>query len=552
MSDRDQIEQQQDEEDFAAMLEESLNESDESKITKGVVISVSDQHVVVDVGEKVEGRINIEEFQDAEGNVSIKEGEEIPVLITGHRNERPVVSHKKALHKEKVHEYIESLGEQYEDKVIEAPIVRKNKGGYILEKDGIEFFMPRYLSALKDDNSAIGKEFQVCIINIKPEEDSIIVSRKRFFELDRGRKKEVIDELMKKNEPVHGKIKKITSFGMFVEIAEGVEGLVHYTEISYKGPTNPAKYFQEGDEVVVVPLSYDEEKRRLSLSIKATMQDPWDEIKEELETGDAIEVTVSNMEPYGAFVDLGNDIEGFLHISEISWDKNIKHPEEYLEMGKKLNVEVIEIDSNRRRLRVSLKRLQPKPFEEFNRSHKEGEIVEGEVTTLTDFGAFVKIGKVEGLLHNEDAFWSRSEKCKDQFKPGDKLEVKIAKVDRERERISLSRKGVIPSPAEEFEKSYKIDDIVKGTIRDIKDFGVFVNLSESVDALIRNEDLAPLKKEELNAGDEIEGVISMIDGKSNKIRISVKRLERQKEKENLEQFSDESSMTLGDRIKGQL
>lgn len=536
-------------EDFASMLEKSFNETENQSLTKGTVISVNDDNVLIDVGEKVEGRLNISEVTDEEGNVTVKAGDELPILILGHRNERPMVSYQKAIRRAKLQDYIKELGDEYKDKIVEATVARKNKGGYILETDGVEFFMPKYLSALKENTDAIGRKIKACIINVKSEDDSIILSRKRFFEIDWQRKKEVIDALLAKEEPSCGVIKKITSFGMFVEV-DGVEGLVHYTEISYKGPVNPAKLYSENEQVEVKAIGYDEEKRRLSLSIKATMPDPWMEIKDELEVGDAIKVIVSNIEPYGAFVDLGNDIEGFLHISEISWDKNIKHPNEYLTENQEIDVEVIEIEPDNRKLRVSLKKLQPKPFEVFLKSHKEGEIVKGEITTLTDFGAFVKLGTVEGLLHNEDAFWTKSEKCKDAFKVGEEVDVKIVRIDRERERVSLNRKDLVESPVQLFAKEFKMDDIVKGTVRDVKDFGVFVNLAENVDALIRNEDLYPLKKEEIQDGQEIEGVISLLDSKSNKIRLSIKRLEKRKEKEHLKEFSgDDSKMTLGDRIK---
>ena len=216
---------------------------------------------------------------------------------------------------------------------------------------------------------------------------------------------------------------------MFVDVG-GVDGLVHYSEISYKGPVNPSSLYKEGDKVLVKVISYDNEKRHLSLSIKAATPDPWEEIiSDGLEVGDTIKVTVSNIEPYGAFVDLGNDIEGFLHISEISWDKNIKNPKDHISEGQEVDVEVIEIDAKGHRLRVSLKNLLPKPFDEFKAKFKEGDVVKGVVTTITNFGAFVRVGCVEGLLHNEDASWDRNDKCKDMFKAGDELEVKIIKID---------------------------------------------------------------------------------------------------------------------------
>jgi small subunit ribosomal protein S1 len=282
------------------------------------------------------------------------------------------------------------------------------------------------------------------------------------------------------------------------------------------------------------------------------MPDPWDEIKDALDVGDAIQVTISNIEPYGAFVDLGNDIEGFLHISEISWDKNIKHPKDHIEEGQVVDVEVIEISAKDRRLRVSLKNLLPKPFEDFNAHFKTGDVTTGVVTTITNFGAFVKIGSVEGLLHNEDASWDRNEKCKDLFNTGDEVEVKIVKVDQEGEKISLSRKDLQESPIQVYAKNHQSGDIVSGKIRDVKDFGIFVELEDGVDALIRKEDLGSLNPEEVSIGDEIEAAIAFIDEKKNRIRLSVRRLSKMKEREVLNEINKEEKMTLGDILKDQL
>ncbi|MGP1579578.1 MAG: 30S ribosomal protein S1 [Wolinella sp.] len=544
-------EYQGEEEDFALLLEESWEKSENETVGQGTIVRIEGESVLVDVGEKIEGRINVSEILDENGAAKYKAGDVIPIIITGNRNERPIISHQKAIKREKLRERITSLGEEYHDVVVEGVIVGKNRGGYIIEADGLEYFMPKFMSALKDDAKNIGKSLKACIVNVKPKEDAIIVSRKRFFELDDKKKKEGVAKLLEASEPLQGIVKKITSFGMFVEV-EGIEGLVHYTEISFQGPVNPAKLYKEGDMIKVKAIAYDEERKRLSLSVKATADDPWKEIENELEVGDAINVTVSNVEPYGAFVDLGNNLEGFLHVSEISWDKNIKHPDEYLKAGQEIDVEVIEIDTKRRRLRVSLKKLLARPFDQFAKGHKEGEILKGKVSTLTDFGAFIQLGAIDGLLHNGDAFWDKNQKCKDLLKEGDDIEVKIIKIDKEKERISLSRKNLIASPAEDFAKSHQIDDDVKGKIRDIKDFGVFISLEGGMDALIRSEDLAPLKKEDLKIGDEIEGVISLIDKENNRIRVSVRRLERKKEKENIKAFNSDDKMTLGDILKGQL
>ena len=536
--------------DFAAMLEESFKRTEED--SDGIIVDIKGDEVFVNVGRKSEGILNISEIQDENGELKFKVGDTIKVVITGStRSGKPIVSHKKALRKEKVKAYIDSYNEENQD-VFDVKIIGKNKGGFVAQNsDGIEFFLPRSQGGFKDANAVVGKSFKVKVIKIDKDEQSIIVSRKKLLDEDRRKKREAISAVAENTDVIEGVVKKITTYGMFVDIG-GVDGLVHYSEISYKGPVNPGSIYKEGDKVLVKVIKYDNEKKHLSLSIKAAMPDPWDEIKDGLEVGDTIKVTVSNIEPYGAFVDLGNDIEGFLHISEISWDKNIKNPKDHISEGEELDVEVIEIDAKDRRLRVSLKNLLKKPFDEFKAKFKEGDVTKGVVTSVTNFGAFVKIGAVEGLLHNEDASWDRNDKCKDLFKVGDEVEVKIIKIDSNDQKISLSQKDLKQSPVQAFAKKFNVGDIVTGKIRDIKDFGVFVELGDNVDALIRKEDLGNVSAESLNINDNIEAAIAFIDEKKNRIRLSVRRLARQKEREVLNEINSDDKVTLGDIIKEQL
>ena len=536
--------------DFAAMLEESFKKTEED--SDGIIVDIKGEEVFVNVGRKSEGILNISEIQDENGELKFKVGDTIKVVITGStRSGKPIVSHKKALRKEKVKAYIDSYNEENQD-VFDVKIIGKNKGGFVAQNsEGIEFFLPRSQGGFKDANAVVGKSFKVKVIKIDKDEQSIIVSRKKLLDEDRRKKREAISAVAENTDVIEGVVKKITTYGMFVDIG-GVDGLVHYSEISYKGPVNPGSIYKEGDKVLVKVIKYDNEKKHLSLSIKAAMPDPWDEIKDGLEVGDTIKVTVSNIEPYGAFVDLGNDIEGFLHISEISWDKNIKNPKDHISEGEELDVEVIEIDAKDRRLRVSLKNLLKKPFDEFKAKFKEGDVTKGVVTSVTNFGAFVKIGAVEGLLHNEDASWDRNDKCKDLFKVGDEVEVKIIKIDSNDQKISLSQKDLKQSPVQAFAKKFNVGDIVTGKIRDIKDFGVFVELGDNVDALIRKEDLGNVSAESLNINDNIEAAIAFIDEKKNRIRLSVRRLARQKEREVLNEINSDDKVTLGDIIKEQL
>ena len=537
-------------EDFATLLEESFKKESNGSLCEGEIVNIKDNEVLVDVRKKSDGVMDISEITANDGSLKYKIGDKIEVLITGSRGGRPIVSHKKALAKSKVADFIAKYDENAEN-VFEVKIASKNKGGYVAyDENGVEFFIPR--SQIRETN--VGTITKVKVIKVDAEENSIVASKRRMSDAGRKERKEALEQIAARTgEVVTGVIKKITSYGMFVDVG-GADGLVHYKEISYKGPINPASLYKEGDSVDVKIISYDKDKKHLSLSIKAAQPDPWSEIKEGLSVGDAIRVTVSNIEPYGAFVDLGNDVEGFLHISEISWDKNISNPKDFIKEGESIDVEVIEINHDTRRLRVSLKNLLAKPFDEFKAEHKAGDILKGEIVSTTEFGAFVKIPTkssfVEGLLHNEDASWDRGKKCKDFLKVGEKIEVKLIKIDDKAGKISLSLKELQDSPIADFASKHKVGDKVTGSIKDVKDFGAFVELVGGVEALIRKEDAT----DELSVGASIEAAIADIDKSKARIRLSQKKLRVQKEREALDKFNaaSDDKITIGDIIKEQL
>lgn len=537
-------------EDFATLLEESFKKESNGSLCEGEIVNIKDNEVLVDVRKKSDGVMDISEITANDGSLKYKIGDKIEVLITGSRGGRPIVSYKKALAKSKVADFIAKYDENAEN-VFEVKIASKNKGGYVAyDENGVEFFIPR--SQMRETN--VGTITKVKVIKVDAEENSIVASKRRISDAGRKERKEALEQIAARTgEVVTGVIKKITSYGMFVDVG-GADGLVHYKEISYKGPINPASLYKEGDSVDVKIISYDKDKKHLSLSIKAAQPDPWSEIKEGLSVGDAIRVTVSNIEPYGAFVDLGNDVEGFLHISEISWDKNISNPKDFIKEGESIDVEVIEINHDTRRLRVSLKNLLAKPFDEFKAEHKAGDILKGEIVSTTEFGAFVKIPTkssfVEGLLHNEDASWDRGKRCKDFLKVGEKIEVKLIKIDDKAGKISLSLKELQDSPIADFASKHSVGDKVTGNIKDVKDFGAFVELVGGVEALIRKEDAT----DELSVGASIEAAIADIDKSKARIRLSQKKLRVQKEREALDKFNaaSDDKITIGDIIKEQL
>ncbi|RUM71217.1 MAG: 30S ribosomal protein S1 [Sulfurovum sp.] len=535
--------------DFGAMLEESFKKADtKSDLVDGIVVKIveEDNQAIIDVGRKNEAFMSLDQIRDEDGEIMFEEGEAITVVITGFRGERPNVSYELAEKRAALAEFIEEYDDEQEY-VIEGIITKKNKGGFVVDVSGLEFFMPRTLSYISYKVDPIGRKIKALIVKVDKEKNSVVVSRKELIEREKTETQEIVDKLLENKAVVLGIIKKITSYGMFVDVG-GMDGLVHYSQISHKGPVNPSKYYKEGDEVNVIAIDYDKKKRHLSLSIKEASIDPWKDIDNTLRAGDTVSVTISNIEPYGAFVDLGEDLEAFLHVSEISWDKNVKHPKDYIEIGQVIDVQIIEIDKQQRRLRVSRKTLLPKPIDQFASANRTGDIITGTVSSVTDFGAFLKIGAVEGLLHNQEISWDKSEAAKVLYKAGDEIEVKIIKIDRENGKVSLSKKALEESPVAAFAKTHKNGDIVEGTVKDKKEFGIFISLEPGVDALIRLDDLAPITEEEVEKGQTIRAVISFIDAKNDRIRVSVRRLERQEEREALEKVNAEqdNSMTLGD------
>ncbi|SHO81705.1 SSU ribosomal protein S1p [hydrothermal vent metagenome] len=543
---------QEEEVDFGAMLEESFKKQESSSdLVNGVIVEIreDDNQAIVDIGRKNEAFLSLDQLRDNDGVLLFNTGDEIMVIITGFRGERPSISYDMAKKKAALNEFISEYDSEQEY-IIEGTITKKNKGGFIVDCDGLEFFMPRTLSYLSPKNDSMGKKVKAVIVKVDKDKNSVVISRKELIERDKSQKQDIVNALLEAKDPVIGTIKKITSYGMFVDVG-GMDGLVHYSQISHKGPVNPSKYFDEGDEVSVIALDYDKKKRHLSLSIKDANPDPWKTIDEIIGVGDTVTATVSNIEPYGVFVDLGEDLEAFLHVSEISWDKNVKHPKDYIEVNEEINVEVIEIDKKARRLRVSLKTLLPKPMDAFVKNYKIGDVVTGTVSSTTDFGAFVKIDVVEGLLHNQELSWDRSVNAKNSLKVGDEIEVKIINIDKDAEKISLSRKVLEPSPVENFAKDHKVNDIVTGKVKDKKEFGVFIELGNRVDALIRTEDLYPLKIDEVEKGQEITAIISFLDAKNDRIRVSVKKLEKYEEREAMKKLNldQDDSMTLGDALK---
>ena len=496
------------EENFAEMLENFENEQKKTRVKNGVIVDIQDGTVFVDVGEKVEGVLPKKEIE----NTEYKIGDEIPVVITKRRTAKgeAVLSHKMAINEAKRKEFLDkfNVGD-----VVEVTISELNKGGFVAKNDdGIEFFIPKSESALKLNEDNIGKKIEAKIIEIK--KNGVVISRKELLNDKKAKRNEFVESI--KDDVIKATVKNLKKDGVVIELDEGWSGFVPKDEVSFK-KANHFRLVKRGDEVEVKLLDGD----KMLFSIKATQTDPWEEVAESgIGEGDVLTVTVTNLREYGAFVDIGNGVEGFLHISEISWNSNSKI-EELLNIGDEIDVEVTEIDIENKRLRVSYKTLLPKPAEAFAKNYKEDDIVEGKIVNITDIGAFVEIGDVVCFLPNRFVSWTKGEKAKDILKNDETYDFRVISIDTDNNEVILSKKDAEDSPYEAFAKQYGLGDSIKGIIKNIADFGVFVSFDNGVEALIRKSDLEK-NIEEYNVSDEVEGRIVELNSDTKKVKLSQK------------------------------
>ena len=499
------------EENFAEMLENFENEQKKTRVKNGVIVDIQEGTVFVDVGEKVEGVLPKKEIIDENGELKYNIGDEIPVVITKRRTAKgeAVLSHKMAINEAKRKEFLDkfNLGD-----VVEVTITELNKGGFVAKnEDGIEFFIPKSESALKLNEDNVGKKIEAKIIEIK--KNGVVLSRKQLLNEKKQQRADFIETI--KDDIIKATVKNLKKDGVVIDV-NGWSGFVPKDEVSHK-KTNHFKLLNRGDEVEVKLL----DKDKMLFSIKATQTDPWEEVTESgISNGDVLNVTVTNLREYGAFVDIGNGVEGFLHISEISWNSNAKI-EDLLKIGDEIDVEVTDLDIENKRLRVSYKSLLPKPSEKFAKEHQEDDIVEGKIVNLTDIGGFVEVDDVVCFLPNRFVSWTKGEKAKDVLEIGETYNFAVISIDADNNKIILSKKDAEDSPYVVFAKEYNVGDTIKGVIKNIADFGVFVSFENGVEALIRKGDLEK-DIEEYNVGDEVEGKIIELDTENKRVKLSQK------------------------------
>ena len=535
-------------ENFAQLFEESLQELETrpGSIVKGTVVSIDKDIVLVDAGLKSESAIPADQFKNAEGELEIAIGDEVDVALDAVEDGfgETILSREKA----KRHEAWVELEKAYDDKVtIKGIINGKVKGGFTVEVNSVRAFLPGSLvdvRPVRDTTHLEGKELEFKVIKLDAKRNNVVVSRRAVIEAESSAERESLLANLEEGHEIKGIVKNLTDYGAFVDLG-GVDGLLHITDMAWKRVKHPSEIVNVGDEINVKVLKFDKEKQRVSLGMKQMGNDPWQEIASRYPEGTKISGQVTNLTDYGCFVEIEDGVEGLVHVSEMDWTNKNIHPSKVVNLGDTVDVMVLEIDEERRRISLGLKQCIDNPWETFAKSHEKGDKVSGKIKSITDFGIFIGLdGGIDGLVHLSDISWNKSgEDAVRDYKKGDEISAVVLQVDPERERISLGVKQIEEDPFNKYLTDNKKGAIVVGTVTEVDAKGVTVNLSEEVDGYIRVADLSVDRIEDAteaaNVGDSIEAKFMGVDRKNRTVNLSVKAKDQADEKEAIDKVNQQ-------------
>lgn len=554
-------------ESFAELFEESLQELEMAPgaIVTGTVIAIDNDFVVVNAGLKSEGVIPKHQFLNEQGELTIAEGDEVKVALESLEDGfgSTLLSRDKAKRAEAWAE----LEKAFEaDEIVKGHITGKVRGGFTVNVNSINAFLPGSLvdvRPLRDTSHLESQELDLKLVKLDAKRNNIVVSRRAVLEAAYSEEREKLLATMKEGSVVKGIVKNITDYGAFIDLG-GIDGLLHITDIAWKRVKHPSEVLSVGQELDVKVLRYDKERSRVSLGIKQLTDDPWTQLIKNFNVGTKTTARVTNLTEYGCFAEIESGIEGLIHVSEMDWTNKNVHPSKVVQVGDEIEVMLLDIDQERRRISLGMKQCKPNPWEEFAAQHGKGEKLSGKIRSITDFGVFVGLdGGIDGLVHLSDLSWEESgEAAVKSFKKGDEITTVVLSVDPERERIALGVKQLDSDPFSDFVAQTGKGKTVKGVISEVTDKSASVTLAEGVEASLRIGDASRERIESLNAlykaGDEIEAVIANVDRRNRAISLSVKQLEIAQEKKVLDQISQQPDVelsgptTIGDLIKAQL
>ena len=547
-------------ENFAQLFEESLQELETrpGSIVKGTVVSIDKDIVLVDAGLKSESAIPAEQFKNAEGELEIAIGDEVDVALDAVEDGfgETILSREKA----KRHEAWVELEKAYDDKAtIKGVINGKVKGGFTVEVNSVRAFLPGSLvdvRPVRDTTHLEGKELEFKVIKLDAKRNNVVVSRRAVIEAESSAERETLLANLEEGHEVKGIVKNLTDYGAFVDLG-GVDGLLHITDMAWKRVKHPSEIVNVGDEINVKVLKFDKEKQRVSLGMKQMGNDPWQEIAQRYPEGTKITGQVTNLTDYGCFVEIEDGVEGLVHVSEMDWTNKNIHPSKVVNLGDTVEVMVLEIDEERRRISLGLKQCIPNPWEEFAKNFSKGDKVTGKIKSITDFGIFIGLdGGIDGLVHLSDISWNGGEEAVREYKKGDEISAVVLQVDPERERISLGVKQTEDDPFNMYLTDNKKGAIVKGKVVEVDAKGAKIELADSVEGYLRVAEISRDRIEdattELSVGDEVETKFIGVDRKNRTISLSIKAKDQADEREamdNLNQAEDTGLSAMAEAFK---
>ncbi|HPJ93623.1 MAG TPA: 30S ribosomal protein S1 [Deltaproteobacteria bacterium] len=549
--------------DLEALYEETLDKRvSTGSVVMGTVVQIGTEHIMIDIGRKNDGQARIQEFIDDKGNINISVGDEVEVLVESINPVKGIIR----LSKEKARriKVWDDIFKAYQENgFLKGRVVERIKGGLTVDI-GILAFLPSSQATLNPVSETelekmIGHDIDVAVIKFNRKKNNVVVSHREILERQRDENKKKLLETLSKDDVITGKVKNIMAYGAFVDIG-GIDGLLHITDMSWGKLKDPKDKVSTGQEIRVKVLEFDPETEKISLGMKQLIPDPWEGLEYRYPIGKKISGKVTSITNYGAFVELEEGVEGLVHISEMFWTKRVRHPSSILEEDQEVDVVVLGVDQENRRISLGLKQTSPNPWELIEEYYPQGTVVDATVKNVTDFGLFVSVDEnidVDGLIHVSDISWDpKIKNPRDQYKKGDVIPAKVLTIDPDNEKFSLGVKQLSPDPWTQVANEHPVGSLIKGKITSLTDFGAFVEIRQGVEGMIHISEVSSDKIDSLSdileVGQEVEAMVLRISPENKKIGLSIKAIDDAQEKKTMatqDKGSEKVGTNLGDLLK---
>ena len=548
-------------ESFAALFEESLSRQDmrSGEVISAEVVRLDHNFVIVNAGLKSEAFIPIEEFKNDQGELEVAVGDFVSVAIESLENGfgDTILSRDKA---KRLASWLALEKAMESGEIVTGTVNGKVKGGLTVLTNGIRAFLPGSLvdtRPVKDTTPFEGKTLEFKVIKLDRKRNNVVLSRRAVIEASMGEERQKLMETLKEGTVVTGIVKNITDYGAFVDLG-GIDGLLHITDLAWRRVRHPSEVLSVGQEITAKVLKYDQEKNRVSLGVKQLGDDPWTGLSRRYPQSTRLFGKVTNLTDYGAFVEVEQGIEGLVHVSEMDWTNKNVAPNKVVQLGDEVEVMVLEIDEERRRISLGMKQCKANPWDDFGMTHKKGDKVKGSIKSITDFGVFIGLpGNIDGLLHLSDLSWTEAgEEAVRRFKKGDELEAVVLAIDVERERVSLGVKQLEGDPFNTYSSMNDKGSLVTGTVKSVEPKGAVISLSEEVEGYLRASEISRDRVEDagthLKVGDTVEALVINIDRKARSIQLSIKAKDNVDTQEAMSKLSNDNSAASGTTSLGAL